>query len=529
MNLQNSNFEQSFNKPQNHQPSTQQPTNQSPSNQQYSNHSHPNQQPPTDFSNVYSNSRYVNSQYPNVFKNATIPKPMKYVHNNYRLVIRSEDRDRTIYRNPNEYKVRLPRRYRNISAIECGLIMLPNFSNSEKYFTLEIQEICDGPYDSLDPDISKCLALIPNSLALNNYNYILSVPGDTSFVKNYIKKFIDTPLASLETLTIKFKKENKNVINFGKDLLPYDREFSFTLSGLDNEFDALTVNQGADTLTIKSPDHGLVKDGDGGEDSIFIYDVQVKYLDSITNRYIVKYVNLLNTIILGSDITPFEPTDDNFKINVSEDLKNELSPLADNSGDEDYYPNLVLTGKWKRVYRSDGNYSRLKLVNIPQIDLTDDLVTLSCLNLQKHHLNKNDRIYISHPTITNSTLYNNYHIVISTLDNPNIPNVLSESKFQLSVSNIKISDILNEDNADAMNDITQNPSLPNEVVLEDDDNLPSTKIEDGEIDGGFMQRYGNPDPSIQNILIFNITTRDEDSEHVMSENISYGNLYETKR
>ena len=57
--------------------------------------------------------------------------------------------------------------------IECGLIVLPNFSNTEKYFLIQIKELEDGPYDSLDPHIAKSIALVPNRNALANYNYIL--------------------------------------------------------------------------------------------------------------------------------------------------------------------------------------------------------------------------------------------------------------------------------------------------------------------------------------------------------------------
>ena len=462
-----------------------------------------------------SHSHFSRSQYPESFKVANIPKQKKYVHNNYRLVVKSEDRDRSIYRNPNDYKIILPRRYRNITAIECGLIMLPNFSNSEKYFTLEIQEICDGPYDSLDSNISNCLALIPNSLALNNYNYILSSPGDTSFVKNYIKKFVDTPLASLETLTIKFKKENKNIINFGQDLLPYDKEFSFTLTGLNNTFTALNINVGDDTLQINSPDHGLVN-SDTINDAIILYDVQVKYFDSITNKNIVKIVKSLNTTILGNKRIPHVFTKDNFKIGVSEDLKNELSPSDNNSDGNKYYPNLVLTGKWKRVYRSDGNYSRVNIIDIQNIDNDKNIKITTGTN---HNLSTNDRIYISKNNDADSSyLYNNYHIVIEKV---------AEDEFKINKNNIQISDILKEDDSDAVNDITDNPMLPEEAHLESDD-IENTTISNNDIVnnplGIYMQKYGNPDPSIQNMLIFNITTRDEDSEHVMSQNISYGNI-----
>ena len=67
-----------------------------------------------------NNSNMVNHlTYPQTFTNANVPKPIKYIQNNHRIVVRSEDRDRSKYSNPCEFRIELPCRFRNVSLFLC--------------------------------------------------------------------------------------------------------------------------------------------------------------------------------------------------------------------------------------------------------------------------------------------------------------------------------------------------------------------------------------------------------------------------
>ena len=90
----------------------------------------------------------------------------------------------------------------------------------------------------------------------------------------------------------------------------------------------------------------------------------------------------------------------------------------------------------------------------------------------------------------------------------------------------------------ALDDITYIPLRPDQHDPENNEaNLPIdttlVNVEDPNFSEnvlptapnfGFVQKYGEPDPSIQNMFIFNINTRDEDNQQVTSQNIPYGNL-----
>ena len=420
-------------------------------------------------------------QYPQPFTPAKIPAEIKYVHNSYRLVINSADRDRSLYRNPNEFKIILPRRYRNISSIECGLIALPNFSNSEKYFLIEIEEICDGPYDSLNQYISDAIALVPNRHALGNYNYILESPGDTSFIKNYIKKFVDTPLASLSTFTLRIRKPSGDIVNFGQDLYPYNRpyDFSETETSLDVGLNRLTINTIGNDLGFNNQ-----------KDMIEIYDAKIKYQELQSNG-LVTVTEPLNELNRSWEATP-EGTNQNFFIETTIEITNKIDNFTVN------FTNWTITGKWRRAKNQNGYYSR---VEITSANLVGNEITISTAP-SNHYLNIHDRIFITNDQIQPTTAwYNNYHIVIDRIDS---------TTFKIGAENI------------GLDDITLPPRLAEEldedtVTILDGTDVPAANF-------GFLQKYGEPDPSIQNMFIFNINTRDEDNQQVTSQNIPYGNL-----
>ena len=233
-----------------------------------------------------NNSNMINHlNYPQTFTNANVPKPIKYIQNNHRIVIRSEDRDRSKYLNPCEYRIELPCRFRNVSLFEIGSIMIPNFSNTEKYFIIQVEEIKDGVYTSSNKDICDAIALVPNSLGLNNYNYIYEKPGDTSFVKNFIKKFVDTPLASLSTITLKILKPDGTVMNFGNDMIKWDKEYCFSSCTNEQNGDNIILN-----LMLEQDGHDLKQDDENNKDGIVIYNAQVTYSDK-KNSYKKTTIN----------------------------------------------------------------------------------------------------------------------------------------------------------------------------------------------------------------------------------------------
>ena len=448
-------------------------------------------------------------QYPNSFTPVTIPKQLKYVHTNYRLIIKSTDRDRSIYRNPNEFRIDLPRRYRNVSVVECGVIMLPNFSNSEKYFLIQVNELQDGPYDSLDPHISKAIALVPNRNGLGNYNYIVEQPGDNSYVKNYIKKFVDTPLASLSTFTLKIKKPDGNIVNFGQDLLPYDKETHFEVDYSD--YDAAT-----NKLTVTSLVHELADDPNV-RDQVEIINAKISYYKN--NQYgnkkrITDDLSTLNKIYPD----PYSNTNNIvFEVDLDDIQGAYINPPE--------YPNIntdiKISGTWKRAKNNNNYYSRVLINTITNIDTNVDTneKTITVTTATAHYLKDYDRIFISPPlgsTVDTSVWYNSYHVVLDA--------ETTATEFKLNIDNVTLRGI--------MDDVTQNPVLPDDVqnngdiidttMIVNDPNIPNQSLPTGNF--GYLQKYGEPDPSIQSMFIFNINTRDVDDEQVRSENISFGNL-----
>lgn len=410
-------------------------------------------------------------EYPQCFKKASNPEQKKYVYNKHRLVINSWDRDRFLYSNPNEFKINLPCRYRNVAIFEIDYLTLPNFSTTDYYFLVQVKEIDQGPYESLDSEIVKSMALIPNKTALSQFNYIYEAPGDTSYVKNFIKKFVDTPIASLETLTVKICKKNGSSINFGYDMLPHDHLYDFNSSNSDY------TNP---TLTLHSPNHGLGLIDGTNKDLIQLYNVTIT--DTSSYPHTATELHSLNK---QYEVSAHTASNSEFKINI---LATDI-PAS--------YTKYTIQGTWKRVSNSNGWYSRNK-INSVVIDPGSTEITIT--TTENHYLKKYDRIYISDDTTT-ITPYNNNHHIVTDID--------STTVFKISKGNI------------ALDDITTN--VPDYVDI-DDDNLIDDTVTVGPLSTpfGYIQRYGEYDPTIQNQMIISITCRDEDDSEVRSDNISYG-------
>lgn len=449
-------------------------------------------------------------KYPETFINANIPKPIKFIQNNHRIVIRSEDRDRSKYSNPCEYRIELPCRFRNVSLFEIGSIMIPNFSNTEKYFIIQVEEIKDGVYTSSNKDICDAIALVPNSLGLNNYNYIYEKPGDTSFVKNFIKKFVDCPLASLSTITLKILKPDGNVMNFGNDMIPWDKEYSF--KSFTNENNGTKLH-----LKFENDGHDLKQDDtvDDNKDGIVVFNAQVTYIDKKNNKKTTRSFPALNctydhdkvnlttdenkTIILENDL-----------IDITVDGDNKIKAIDQFVTSDDTNGPITISGNWKRAYNENGYYSRVKINSIDPA--SNNLLKIT--TAKNHNLKLHDRIYVDKYMEDPQTEWiKNYHVVVKFDDPPD------DKVFYINKNNIPDHTLTSMAIADNFN--TQNQSF-----LNNDDDLEEVNLSDEPDDEGhfFLQRYGEPDPSIQNMFIFNIGCREEDNDNVMSQNISYGNV-----
>ena len=474
--------------------------------------------------NFGNNSNLVNyPSYPKSFVNANVPKHIKFIQNNNRIVINSEDRDRSIYENPCTYKIKLPCDFRNVSLFEIGLIMIPNFSNSEKYFIIKIDEIDGGLYTSLNKDISNAIAVVPNELAINNYNLICQKPGDTSFLKNYIKKFVDCPLARLSTLTIKILKPNGDLINFGNDLININKKYYFSSN---TNKDNTHNNWQLLNLKIINNNHDLQKIDDLNCDTIQVFNSKIKYKKN--GKEYEKVFNILNNTYKYEDKCKSENNDnktlilETSNIQIKTDENSKIIKIQNILEDEDI-TDINFTGYWERVNNIDGFSSKIKIEDISDIDNNNIKLKVT----KNHNLNKYDRIWINNTKNDSNSFSQNWHIII------NIETIDTDIDYQ----NISINK--NNITQDDINDVTMNPASENQAWLNNDYGEINTTYGEGQdtttINNNnlsisnqgnnyfWLARYGKPDPSIQNMFIFNIGTREEDNDNVMSENISYGN------
>ena len=152
----------------------------------------------------------------------------KYTATKHKISLCSKNRDRNKYPKSTNYRMILTRTYKNVISVELDFLALPQYSNSDPYYVLQLEEIKPGIYETNDDNVRNALAMLPNRLALGNFNYIVDTPGDTRYVKDYIKTYIDTPMGSLDKLTVSLKKSDGNLIDFGNDLIPTNKPYDFT-------------------------------------------------------------------------------------------------------------------------------------------------------------------------------------------------------------------------------------------------------------------------------------------------------------
>ena len=145
------------------------------------------------------------------------------------LTIDSRDRDRTSYPDPNSYVVHLgsvdndsgahtQTNYKNLVKIELLHCIIPNRNNikDEIYILLEIDEL-GGVYNATNNNTRNSFAkLHSHSMSASDTFFDAVSPGDYFISKNYEP----TPLSNLSKLTIKFKKYDGTLFNFGSDSTP---------------------------------------------------------------------------------------------------------------------------------------------------------------------------------------------------------------------------------------------------------------------------------------------------------------------
>ena len=191
--------------------------------------------PPLSPTDIIGNRREVYSFYPNTFNdpissdhpevNIPLPSQKNLVPFAHYLSIDSRDRDRRHYPNTNNYKIYLKgaddrpsaildNDYRNIISIELVSAIYPDQNNvlNEMYLLLEVSEI-EGFYDSSNTPTSKSFAKIyPDSVV---GPYIRAKTSGVEFLG--IKFRPGNIMASLNSMSIKWKKYDGTLFNFGVD------------------------------------------------------------------------------------------------------------------------------------------------------------------------------------------------------------------------------------------------------------------------------------------------------------------------
>jgi hypothetical protein len=194
--------------------------------------------PPLSDRDSLGNNRLPFSGFPNTFNDPmgsnhpelNIPLPTQ--HNltpfPHYLSIDSRDRDRRIYPNSNEYKIYLKgaddkpsaildNDYRNVISVELVSAIYPNTNNilNEMYLLLQVNEI-EGFYDSSNTPTNNAFAKIYPDAVVGPF-----VRAKTSGVEFLGIKFRPANLlASLNSMTIKWRKYDGTLFNFGVDNPP---------------------------------------------------------------------------------------------------------------------------------------------------------------------------------------------------------------------------------------------------------------------------------------------------------------------
>jgi hypothetical protein len=160
------------------------------------------------------------------------------------LTLDSRDRDRTTWRNTNQYKIPLVApdnkpsvmspnvRYKNIYSVSLLSAVIPNLGGvlSEPYLLLQIDEI-DDVYDAANPACARAFTKLYFKEVCPGSSYLRL---DKGVGDPLTKIYWPAPRASLESITISFRHYDGTLFDFGPDALPPadplpDRQTSITL------------------------------------------------------------------------------------------------------------------------------------------------------------------------------------------------------------------------------------------------------------------------------------------------------------
>jgi len=159
-----------------------------------------------------------------------IPEPKcNFVKKYNYLSIDSRDRDRTSYPNPNSYRIpfnpvegtsgSLGKVYKNVIEISLVSVLVPNIATIEnkQYIILEIDELKNLMFSSSTEALKYGFAKLHFHTPSTGCAYM---DVDNSTPLTYT--FYQSPIATLSSLTVRYKEYNGNLINFGVDTSPPD-------------------------------------------------------------------------------------------------------------------------------------------------------------------------------------------------------------------------------------------------------------------------------------------------------------------
>jgi len=134
-----------------------------------------------------------------------------YNYNEYYLAINSSSRDTTLYPNPNNYVIDLPREYKNIKSIELLDATIPDKNNvtRQPYLVLNIKEINDV-IDSIDPVLNKAFAVLKMDSPIQT-GYFITLDKNCW---EKMPKIYKQPKANLSRFSISITDRSGNLFNF---------------------------------------------------------------------------------------------------------------------------------------------------------------------------------------------------------------------------------------------------------------------------------------------------------------------------
>jgi hypothetical protein len=167
-----------------------------------------------------------------------------YTGKTKQLIVESKDRDRLTNPDPFSFKIALPNSYRNVIQVELLEALIPayltkQYSNFQNFYIyLYIDELGAGNFHSTnfkhDESFTR-FCMVKNDPEVQR---TIGFDGDR------LKRFMQVPIARLDTLTIRLLDEDGNAVNLGNDLLPFDKTYSGDVAG---------------GTTINTNNHGIVE------------------------------------------------------------------------------------------------------------------------------------------------------------------------------------------------------------------------------------------------------------------------------